>query len=217
MCYIKDEYKIIFNDEVIGAYYVYTNGGVCYEPYEHYIKPYLKKLKALGLDKEIREDKENEFFKNLKKAKNRVPNTRKIIYADGLLKIEKIPNNIDRFLVYKCGAEKGEEGYSPKKYDAPHYEGEKTPEGMREWVTWYAFNKKEDGMFEAELDESWWWGGGHNDGGTIRTEIPEEWLSLPYDEFLENVVTLSSASHYGFTAEDLKKIKGLKKFFGFKK
>ena len=86
---------------------------------------------------------------------------------------------------------------------------------MREWASWYCFNKMDDGTYEAELDEAWWWGGGHNDGGTIRTPIPEEWHKLPYDEFLEKVIYLSSAAHYKFTIEDLKEKKGLKKFFGY--
>jgi hypothetical protein len=60
-----------------------------------------------------------------------------------------------------------------------------------------------------------WWGGGHNEGGTIHTDIPEEWFELSYDEFLENVVTLSAASHYGFTPDELKEKQGLKEFFGF--
>ena len=78
-----------------------------------------------------------------------------------------------------------------------------------------SFNKMDDGTFEAELDEQWCWGGGHNDGGTIHTEIPEEWQELPYDEFLEMVVTLAAAAHYGFTPEILKSRKGLKEFFGY--
>ena len=48
-------------------------------------------------------------------------------------------------------------------------------------------------------------------------EIPEEWFALPYEDFLENVVTLAAASHYGFTAEMLLKKAGLKEFFGFGK
>ena len=215
MCYIKDEYRISYKGENIGTYYVYTNKHTCFNAFESNIKPFKSELKKLGLDKEIEADKHIEIFKNMMKKSFRVPNTRKVIFKDGFLEIEKIPDDVDKFWVYRLSAEKGEDGYSTKKYDAPHYEGEKTPEGMREWASWYAFNKKDDGMFEAELDEAWWWGGGHNDGGTIRTEVPEEWLSLPYDEFLEKVVTLSSASHYGFTAEDLKKKKGLKEFFGF--
>ena len=58
-------------------------------------------------------------------------------------------------------------------------------------------------------------GDSHNDGGTIHTDIPEEWFELSYDKFLENVVTLSAASHYGFTPDELKEKQGLKEFFGF--
>ena len=86
---------------------------------------------------------------------------------------------------------------------------------MREWCSWYAFNKMDDGTYEAELDEAWWWGGGHNDGGTIRREIPEEWFELPYEEFLDNVVGLAAGWHYGFTAEILLERKGLREFFGY--
>ena len=45
--------------------------------------------------------------------------------------------------------------------------------------------------------------------------IPEEWFDMPYDEFLKNLVTLAAAAHYGFTPGELKRKKGLKKFFGF--
>ena len=86
---------------------------------------------------------------------------------------------------------------------------------MREWCSWYAFNKMDDGTYEAELDEAWWWGGGHNDGGTIRREIPEEWFELPYEEFLDNVVGLAAAWHYGFTVEILLEREGLREFFGY--
>ena len=43
-------------------------------------------------------------------------------------------------------------------------------------------------------------------------KIPKEWFNLKYDEFLEKFVTLSSASRYGFTAEELKQKDGLKEF-----
>ena len=46
-------------------------------------------------------------------------------------------------------------------------------------------------------------------------DIPKEWFALSYDEFLERVITLAAAKHYGFTADDLKERKGLKQFFGF--
>ena len=79
------------------------------------------------------------------------------------------------------------------------------------------FNKKDDGTYEAELDEAWWWGGGHNDGGTMRQKVPEEWLDLPYDELLESLVTLVRADHYGFTAEHLRRKEGLREFLGFRR
>ena len=141
--------------------------------------------------------------------------TRKTIFQSGPVRIERTPKNIDYFQVYRMNAKKGDKGYSEKRYSAPHYEGEKTPEGMREWASFYQFVKRDDATFEAELEENWWWGGGHNDGGTIHSEVPEEYQALPYEEFLENVVTVGKAAHYGFTAEDLKACDGLKEFFGF--
>ena len=38
---------------------------------------------------------------------------------------------------------------------------------------------------------------------------------LSYDDFLEHVITLTAATHYGFTVDDLKEREGLKEFFGF--
>ena len=128
--------------------------------------------------------------------------------------MERIPKDVDKFWIYRRDAKMGATTYSPKSHSAPHREGSRVIEGMEEWASWYCYNKKDDGMFEAELDEAWN-GGSHYDGGTIRVEIPEEWLSLPYDDFLERVVTLAAASHYGFTPEDLREKEGLKAFFGF--
>ena len=125
------------------------------------------------------------------------------------MKIEK-----EKYWVYRRYAKKGDPDYSEKPYSMPHVEGNRRIEGMEEWVSWYCFNKNEDGTYEAELDEAWN-EGSHNGGGTISVEIPKEWFSLTYDEFLERVVTLSAASHYGFTPEDLRTKEGLKAFFGF--
>ena len=100
----------------------------------------------------------------------------------------------EKFMVYRRTAKKGER--------------------LQKWVSWYCFNRKEDGTYEAELDEAWN-EGSHNGGGTIIHAIPQEWFSLSYDEFLNHVITLASASQYGFTSEDLKEKKGLKEFFGF--
>ena len=93
-------------------------------------------------------------------------------------------------------------------------DAKKASEGMKKSVSWYCFNKRNDGTYEAELDESWI-EGSHYGGGTIDRVIPTEWFDLSYDEFLEHVITLASASKYGFTIDDLKEKKGLKEFFGF--
>ena len=217
MSYRLDYYEVKYNDRTIGYYNVYSDHTASF--YTAWGSPWdiEAELKALNLDKEQEGKKTAGLFKNVIQDANRVPGTRQIIYQDGPLRLEREPQETnERYSVYRRSAEKGDPDYSPLPHDAPHWEGDKTPEGMREWASWYAFNKMDDGTYQAELDEAWWWGGGHNDGGTIRRPIPEEWFELPYEEFLENVVTLAAAAHYGFTAEMLLEKKGLKEFFGFK-
>ena len=116
-------------------------------------------------------------------------------------------------MIYRRDAKKGEATYSPKSHSAPHFVGHYV-EGMEEWASWYCFNKKEDGSYEAELDEAWN-EGSHYGGGTIDVDIPKDWFALSYDDFLERVITLAAATHYGFTVDDLKEKEGLKEFFGF--
>ena len=131
-------------------------------------------------------------------------------------------------MIYRRNAKKGDPTYSPKSHSAPHFVGHYV-EGMEEWASWYCFNKKEDdgedqssdgegqssGTYEAELDEAWD-EGSHYGGGTIDVDIPKDWFALSYDEFLERIITLAAATHYGFTVDDLKEREGLKEFFGFK-
>ncbi len=212
---IKELYKVFYKGERIGTYYVFANRRTGYDVGS--VPPeYKKELKALGLDRNIENAKKTAvpILPDMITDANRVPGTRKRIWQTGDIKLEKIPGNVGKFWIYRRSAQKGEAGYSEKDHSAPHREGSREIPGMREWASWYCFNKKDDGMFEAELDEAWY-GGSHNDGGTICTEVPQEWLNLPYEEFLDRVVTLSSAAHYGFTAEDLKEKEGLKEFFGF--
>ena len=217
MATIKDDYSVYYKDHCIAAYYVYSDGKTCYSTSDY---------SFIGLEKEdvpakFKKGTERKgpvpFMAKIISEENRVKGTKKPVYQSGDITVKRIPRETgEKIWIYRRNAEKGEEGYSSKDYSAPHYEGPKTPEGMKEWASWYCFNKMDDGTYEAELDEAWWWGGGHNDGGTIRNEIPEEWFDMPYEEFLERVVTLSAAAHYGFTAEELKKKKGVKEFFGFK-
>ena len=108
----------------------------------------------------------------------------------------------ENFMIYRRDAKKGEATYSPKSHSAPHFVGHYV-EGMEEWASWYCFNKKEDGTYEAELDEAWD-EGSHYGGGTIDVDIPKEWFALSYDDFLEHIITLAAAKHYGFTVDDLK-------------
>ena len=216
MSYVKDEYTVSYNGKEIGYYYIYSDDTVRY--YTTWGCPWdiENELKKLGLEKETESRKKLKHLDKIIAEENRVAGRKRRIYVSGPVRLERHPQETDeRYSVYRRVAEKGEQDYSPLPHDAPHWEGEHTPEGMREWASWYAFNKMDDGTYEAELDEAWWWGGGHNDGGTIRNEIPEEWFDLPYEEFLENVVTLSAAAHYGFTAEMLLEKEGLKEFFGF--
>ena len=119
----------------------------------------------------------------------------------------------EKFIIYRRDAIKGTSAYSPKSHSAPHFVGHYV-EGMEEWANHYCINKREDGKYEAELDEAWD-EGSHYGGGTINVQIPQEWFELSYDEFLERVITLAAASHYGFTVDDLREKKGLKKFLGF--
>ena len=216
MSYIKDMYYVTYGDKIVGYYDVFSDGRASYgvawgSPWD-----IEEELKSLGLDKEREAEKPFKPFTDLICEENRVPGKRRIVYRSGPITLERKPQETDeRFTVYRRAADKGDPDYSDLPHDAPHWEGPKTPEGMREWASWYAFNKMDDGTYEAELDEAWWWGGGHNDGGTIHKEIPEEWFDLPYEEFLENVVTLAAAAHYGFTAQILLEREGLKEFFGF--
>jgi hypothetical protein len=216
MRYIKDDYEVFYNDKAVGYYYVFSDHSVSYTTGWGSPWDLERELKTLKLDKERNAKRGIKPFTDIIKDENRVKERKRVIYQDGPVKLERRPQETgERYTVYRRNAQENEPDYSPLRHDAPHNEGPNTPEGMREWCSWYAFNKMDDGTYEAELDEAWWWGGGHNDGGTIHREIPEEWHDLPYDEFLENVVCLAAAAHYGFTAEMLKEKEGLKEFFGF--
>ena len=215
---ILDRYNLTCNGVFAGLYYVFSDGTHSYSvnTWECEIKQIKDQLEEKGLLKDRSQKRPIAALKAMMTESNRVAGKKRPIYVDGPFRLERVPQETgERFWVYRRDAEKGQPGYSEKDHSAAHYEGPKTPDGMQEWTTWYAFEKMDDGTYQASLDESWWWGGGHNDGGTIRTEIPEEWFELPYDAFLEKVVTLSAASHYGFTPDELRAKEGLKEFFGF--
>ncbi|MBR0136660.1 MAG: hypothetical protein IJM18_10690 [Clostridia bacterium] len=214
--FITNEYILNYKGKDVGYYYVYSDGSNSFTPGRFLEEEQKAALKTVGLDREMKRKTPNRRIAPFMKDEYRVLNVRRTVFVNGGWELRREPQETDEvFRIYRCSAEKGAPDYSPKDHSAPHWEGPETPEGMREWCTWYLFRKMDDGTYQAELDESWWWGGGHNDGGTIRTPIPEEWHALSYDDFLERVVGLSSAAHYGFDAEELKAHKGLKEFFGF--
>ena len=216
MPWLLDQYEVRYGERTVGYYYRYAGGTASYSTAWGSPWDIAEELHALGLDAECRDRAANALFARVIDDANRVPGRKRIIYVAGSVTLDRSPQETgERFSVYRRSADKGDADYSPLPHDAPHHEGPGTPEGMREWCSWYAFNKMDDGTYQAELDEAWWWGGGHNDGGTIRREIPEEWQELPYEEFLENVVGLAAARHYGFTAEQLLAREGLKEFFGY--
>ena len=214
--YVVHRYNVYYKDKIIGVFYIFNSGAAEYSP-SNWISIDFKEENDIPKPLTVGKTSKTAipYFENILQEEHRVPGLRKHIYTCGPVRMEEVPKGVDSFSVFRAGADKRDPDYSGKDHSAPHYEGEHTPKGMREWANHYCFNKMSDGTFEAELDEAWWWGGGHNDGGTIHTPIPEEWQDLTYDEFLERVVTLSSAAHYGFTAKDLKEKKGLKEFFGF--
>lgn len=216
MATIKDHYSVYFKKHCIASYYIYSDGKACYSTSDFAFRGLADEAVPAVFKRSRDAKRAVPFMAKMMTEQSRVQGQKKPVYKSGDFTVERIPQETgEKFWVYRRSAEKGEDGYSEKDYSTRHDEGEKTPEGMKEWASWYCFNKMDDGTYEAELDEAWWWGGGHNDGGTIHAEIPDAWFALPYDEFLENVVTLAHAAHFGFTAEGLKEKKGLKAFFAF--
>ena len=117
-------------------------------------------------------------------------------------------NSEELFRIYSTQAMPGESGYMQRGFSRPQ------ADGIDSHVISYAF-RRIGTEYQAELEEAYNWGGGHDMGGTIRSDIPQEWFSLSYNSFLEKVVSLSYASRYGFTADDLKQFDGLREFFGY--
>ncbi len=213
---IREEYKVCYQNVHVGQYYVYEDGSSEYRAFHGWprLEPIREELKALGLTADHTGKTRLPRFRAILDKGERAPGTRKVIRRDGPLSLERVPRDAEKFWVYRRSAGKGEPEYSPKSHSVPHREGSRVVEGMEEWASWYAFVKKDDGTFEAELDEAWP-EGGHYGGGTIRVEVPEEWLDLGWEELTERLVTLAAAGHYGFTPEDLRERRGLREFFGF--
>ena len=148
MGWLIDHYKITYNDLYVGSYYVYDDNSYNYivNRWDTELEPIKDLLEKKGLLQGKESKKPISAITKMITDENRVKGRKRPIYHSDGLTLERIPNETsERFLVYRCGANKNEPGYSDKDHSAPHYEGEKTPEGMREWTTWYAFVKMDDG------------------------------------------------------------------------
>ena len=143
----------------------------------------------------------------------RISGRKGTVYSSGQLTVERCPKTTGCiYSVYRRSARRNAPDYSEFSHEALTHGGSAVSRVER-----YGFIKMDDGTFSVCLEESWYQGGSHNDGGTVSEPIPEEWFNLQYDGFLENLVTLASASRYGFSADVLKNRKGMKEFFGFEK
>ena len=198
---------------LIGTYYVEKDGSSSYSPYDE--KKAAERVSDSRFLSPRSSDGPIDFIASMISKENRVKGRRKEIYNCPPYVVTRVAEYTgDHFMVYRSCAKEGDPDFSTVDHERPHIEFGKDT-GLTEWVTHYCFRKMSDGTYEAELDEAWYWGGGHLDGGTINRPIPEKWFKLPYDEFLDNVLTLAFAGYYLFTVEELKSKPGLKEFFGY--
>ena len=135
MSWVKDEYVLSYNGKNVAWYYIFDNHTYDYtvSSWESDLKDCKELLAQRGLLKNIEDAKKPvAALEAMMTEENRVKGKKKAIYVDGPFTLTRIPQETgDRFLVYRCGAKKGENGYSEKDHSAPHYEGPKTPEGSR--------------------------------------------------------------------------------------
>jgi|GEM_PF-1001293 hypothetical protein len=203
---------------LIGFYFIFNDGRHCYVPSEPDIKKYKKYVKHKRFFSEASSDGPIDFIEAMMQEKYLDRSYGPKTYFYGPYEIDRVPERSkkaeDNYLVFKDMAKEGEPGYSTVNHVVPHCEGN-GPTGINEWVRYYSFHKMDDGSYEAELDEAWYWGGSHGDGGVLTHDIPDAWFDLPYEEFLEKVLTLTAAGHFLFTVEELLSKPGLKKFFGY--
>lgn len=71
------------------------------------------------------------------------------------------------------------------------------------------------GAYEFEFQEGWF-AGSHWDGGTLNTELPQEWFELTWEQFLDNFIEKYPPKSYFITRTELECNLALRKFLGFK-
>ena len=78
----------------------------------------------------------------------------------------------------------------------------------------YFFHCWRDGSYEFEFQEGWN-AGSHYDGGTAHNDIPEEWLTGTWEEFVERFSAEYPAKEYFISSYELLSNTALKAFMGF--
>lgn len=92
---------------------------------------------------------------------------------------------------------------------------ERTAHGCNYRLEHYFFHCWRDGSYTFEFQEGWN-AGSHNDGGTAYNDIPEEWLTLSWEEFVDRFSNEYPDKEYFITRYELLSYAELKAFLGFK-
>ena len=79
----------------------------------------------------------------------------------------------------------------------------------------YFFHCWGDGSYTFEFQEGWA-AGSHHDGGTAYNDIPEEWLALSWEEFVDRFSREYPDNEYFVTRYELLSNAELKSFLNFK-
>ena len=90
----------------------------------------------------------------------------------------------------------------------------RTAHGCNYRLEHYFFHCYRDGSYEFEFQEGWA-AGSHNDGGTAYNDIPEEWLALSWEEFVDRFSHEYPDNEYFITRYELLTDDKLKAFLGF--
>ena len=90
----------------------------------------------------------------------------------------------------------------------------RTAHGCNYRLEHYFFHCYRDGSYEFEFQEGWS-AGSHYDGGTAHNDIPEEWLALSWEEFVDRFSAAYPDNEYFITRYELLTDDKLKSFLGF--
>lgn len=88
------------------------------------------------------------------------------------------------------------------------------PNGQDFRLEKYEFQKYQNGdiLFVYQVG---WYAGSHYDGGYSRNTIPEEWLRLSWNEFLDNFCKRFPPYECYYSRDDLAQMNKLRTFLGF--